>query len=102
MITDPFTEVPSPVGMISRGGLAAERGSVWPDRAVGVLGLRLSLTRTGAQESLQTRGGCGQRAPGGGSGAPHPAGDEGSTGEGSAESGGPGERADLAPSETII
>lgn len=100
MITDPVTEVPSPVGIASRGGLGNERGAVWATRAVGVLGLRLSLTR--AAESLQTRGGCGQRAPGGGSGAPHPAGDEGSTGEGSAESGGPGGGADLAPSETII
>lgn len=102
MITDPVTEVPVPVGIASRGGLGNERGAVWATRAVGVLGLRLSLTRPGAQESLQTRGGCGQRAPGGGSGAPHPAGDEGSTGEGSAESGGPGVGADLAPSETII
>lgn len=102
MITDPFTEVTAPVGIVSRGGLAAERGAVWATRTVGVLGLRLSLTRTGAQESLQTRAGCGQRAPGGGSTAPHSAGDEGSTGEGSAESGRPGGGADLAPSETII
>lgn len=102
MITDPVTEVPSPVGIIGRGGLGHERGTCWASRAVGVLGLRLSFTRTGAQESLQTRGGCGQRAPGGGSGAPHSAGDEGSTGEGSAESGRPVGGADLAPSETII
>lgn len=102
MITDPFTDAAVRVAIASRGGLGNERGTVWAWRAVGVLGLRLSLTRTGARESLQTRGGCGQRAPGGGSGAPHPAGDEGSTGEGSAESGGPGGGADLAPSETII